>query len=152
MISLLSDAFEEGTPIPRQHTCDGADLSPALSWEGIPDGTRSLALICDDPDAPVGTWVHWVIYGLPADAVELPAGVPTDPELEGGVRQGVNDFGRYGYGGPCPPPGPPHRYFFRVYALDAELDLSAGASKQELLAAMEGDVLDEGVLMGTYQR
>jgi Raf kinase inhibitor-like YbhB/YbcL family protein len=152
MITVRSEAFAEGTAIPAQHTCSGADLSPPLSWEGLPLGTRAVALICDDPDAPVRTWVHWVLYGLPANTTELPAGLSTDPQLADGSRQGVNDFGRSGYGGPCPPPGAPHRYFFKIYALDAELDLPAGASKRELLAAMEGHVLDEGALIGIYQR
>jgi Raf kinase inhibitor-like YbhB/YbcL family protein len=152
MITIRSAAFADGEAIPAQHTCSGADLSPPLTWEGVPLGTRSLALICDDPDAPGKTWVHWVLYGLPAGTTLLPGGLPSDPELADGSRQGVNDFGRSGYGGPCPPPGAPHRYFFKIYALEVELDLPPGASKRELLVAMEGHVLDEGALMGTFER
>jgi Raf kinase inhibitor-like YbhB/YbcL family protein len=151
-IELTSPAFDEGSPIPVRHTCQGEDLSPALRWTGIPEGTKSLALICDDPDAPRGTWVHWVLYGIPAGTTELPEGVPASETLASGARQGVTDFGRVGYGGPCPPPGPAHRYFFRLYALDAETRLPPGATKAQLLREMEGHVLADGQLMGRYQR
>jgi Raf kinase inhibitor-like YbhB/YbcL family protein len=152
-IQVTSPAFKEGEVIPRDNTCEGKDLSPALQWGKVPDGTKGLALICDDPDAPVGTWVHWVIYGIPADATGLPAGVPTDKELETGAKQGTNDFKNIGYGGPCPPKGHGfHRYFFKLYALDAELALKPGATKKDLEAAMKGHILAEGQLIGKYQR
>jgi Raf kinase inhibitor-like YbhB/YbcL family protein len=151
-IQLTSLAFAEGQPIPAKYTGDGPDISPPLRWSGVPPGTKSLALICDDPDAPVGTWVHWVLYGLPATTNELPEKVPTTDTLPNGARQGLNDFGRVGYGGPAPPPGKPHRYFFKLYALDTQLDLKPRATKQDLLRAMEGHILAQGQLMGTYQR
>ena len=151
-ITVTSTAFEEGGRIPRQYTGDGADVSPPLAWTGVPEGTKSIALICDDPDAPVGTWVHWVLYSLPADTTGLPEGVPADRELEDGARQGTNDFRNIGYGGPAPPRGPAHRYFFKLYALDTELELAPGATKSQLLKAMEGHILAQGQLMGRYQR
>ena len=151
-IKLVSSAFAEGQPIPRQHTCDGEDFSPPLHWSELPAGTRSLALICDDPDAPVGTWVHWVLYGLPATVTELPAKIPATETLPNGARQGLNDFHRVGYGGPCPPPSRPHRYFFKLYALDTELTLKPRSTKKDVLRAMEGHILAEGQLMGTYKR
>ena len=148
-IQLKSSAFAEGGLIPSRYTCDGGDLSPPLSWSGIPEGTQRLALICDDPDAPRGTWVHWVAYDIPATLRELPEGVAPTPALAGGGSQGKSSFGRSGYGGPCPPSGT-HRYFFRLYALDAPLGLPPGATKEELLRAMSGHLLGEGVLMGRY--
>lgn len=151
-LTLTSTAFEEGKSIPSKHTCDGEDISPALAWRGVPEGTKSLALICDDPDAPVGTWVHWVLYGVPADTTSLPQGVPQQESVEGVGVQGRNDFKRIGYGGPCPPPGTPHRYFFKLYALDDVPALEPGATKKALLAAMEGHVLAQGQLMGRYRR
>lgn len=150
-ITLTSSAFEEGGAIPSKYTCDGADVSPPLSWAGVPEGTESLALISDDPDAPMGTWVHWVLFNLPPDATELAENIPPGLTLPNGARQGETDFGRIEYGGPCPPGGT-HRYYFRLYALDVMLDLDAGATKAELVDAMEGHVLDEGELMGTYKR
>lgn len=150
-ITLTSSAFAEGALIPRRHTCDGEDVSPPLTLTGIPDGTQSVALICDDPDAPVGTWVHWVLFNLPADLVELPAEIPGDETLNNGAIHGKNDFGRLGYGGPCPPGGT-HRYFFKVYALDTKVSLESGATKDMLLKAMEGHILAEGQLMGKYRR
>ena len=152
MFTISSSSFPQGGEIPRQFTCDGADISPQLSWTAPPAGTQSLALIADDPDAPVGTWVHWVLYNLPPSATSLPEGLGKAEELSGGGRQGRNDFRRIGYGGPCPPPGKPHRYFFKLYALDAQLDLKSGASKQELERAMSGHVLARAELMGKYQR
>src|SRR3989304_2756237 len=125
-IQLTSSAFTDGSPIPARHTCDGPDVSPMLKWSGAPAGTKSFALICDDPDAPAGTWVHWVIYGIPPDTTDLPEGVPPDETLPDGSRQGKNDFGRIGYGGPCPPPGKPHRYYFKIYALDTAPKPGAG--------------------------
>lgn len=150
--TLESPAFAEGASIPRQYTCDGADQSPPLRWSGLPAGTRSLALIVEDPDAPRGTFIHWVLYNLPAELPELPAAVPRQAILENGARQGRNDFRRVGYGGPCPPHGSVHRYFFHLYALDAPLDLTPGATAAELRAAVAGHVLGEAVLMGRYGR
>ncbi len=151
-IRVTSPAFQDAANIPRRYTCDGEDLSPELHWDELPAETKSVALICDDPDAPGGDWVHWVLYDLPAQTTMLPAGVPNQANLTDGAHQGQNDFHRLGYGGPCPPPGKPHRYFFRLYALDAPLALSAGASRDELLRAIKGHVLAEGQLMGRYGR
>ena len=152
VMNLTSTAFENGRPIPVRHTGDGADVSPPLQWSGAPEGTKSFALICDDPDAPAGTWVHWVLYGLPAATKELPEKIPAVESLPGGARQGLNDFRRIGYGGPLPPPGGPHRYFFKLYALDAEPALRSRATKADLVRAMAGHILGEAQLMGTYQR
>lgn len=151
-MKLTSPAFNDAQSIPAVHTCDGADKSPPLQWSGASPGTKSFALICDDPDAPMGTWVHWVIYGLPAATSGLQAGFPTSDSLPDGTRQGVTDFKRTGYGGPCPPPGKPHRYFFKLYALDTEPALKSRATKQQLLQAMHGHILAEASLMGVYQR
>jgi Raf kinase inhibitor-like YbhB/YbcL family protein len=150
-IEITSSAFEEGGMIPAKYTCDGSDVSPPLQWDAVPEGTKSIALICDDPDAPMGTWVHWVLFNLPADTRELAEDIPADEILPNGAKQGLSDFGRIGYGGPCPPGGT-HRYFFKIYALDTELDLRASADKPQLLDAMEGHVLAQGQLMGTYTR
>jgi len=152
-ITLTSSAFAEGEVIPTEHTGEGKDSSPALKWAGTPEDTKSLALICDDPDAPVGDWVHWVIYAIPAGTTELSERVPTDKTLASGAKQGTNDFKNIGYGGPMPPKGHgPHRYFFKLYALDTELSLEPGATKKELLAAMEGHILGQAQLMGKYER
>ena len=151
-IQITSTAFAEGQPIPPRHAFDNQDVSPALHWAGVPPAAQSLALICDDPDAPMGTWVHWVIYDLPSATAGLAEGVAKSPELTNGAKQGMNDYKKIGYGGPCPPPGKPHRYFFKLYALDAMTGLQPGATKKELLKAMDGHVLAEGQLMGTYQR
>lgn len=150
-IKISSAAFEEGGMIPAKYTCDEEDVSPPLAWDSIPEGTKTLALICDDPDAPMGTWVHWVLFNLHADISELPENIPPERELESGAKQGTNDFGRIGYGGPCPPGGT-HRYYFKLYALDVELDLEPGARKPQLLEAMEGHILAKGQLMGRYSR
>lgn len=150
-INVGSTAFTEAGMIPRQYTCDGEDMSPPLSWSGIPEGTKSIAIIADDPDAPGGMWVHWVVYNLPPDLKGLPENVPAQKTLAKGGIQGQTDFRRIGYGGPCPPSGT-HRYFFKVYALDAILDLDPGAIKKRLLNAMEGHILAEGELMGKYKR
>jgi Raf kinase inhibitor-like YbhB/YbcL family protein len=152
MVELTSRAFREGDVIPSKFTCDGADVSPALDWANVPAGAKSLALICDDPDAPGGTWVHWLVYGVAADRRSLGEGVPAAPVIQGLCIQGRNDFKRIGYGGPCPPPGKPHRYFFKLYALDSTLDLKPGAKKPEVEKAMKGHVLAQGQLMGKYQR
>lgn len=151
-LELKSTAFEEGESIPKKNTCDGEGISPALSWSRVPEGTKSFALICDDPDAPMGTWVHWIIYGIPSGMTQLPEAVPAEKMVLDGVRQGITDSKRIGYGGPCPPRGTPHRYFFKLYALDTELDLDSGATKRQLLAAMEGHVLAQGQLIGKYGR
>ena len=154
-LQITSTAFSEGQPIPAKYTCEGSDISPPLQWipqGGTPANTKSFALIADDPDAPMGTWVHWVLYDLPATATEFAENTPKSPQLPGGAKQGLNSGSRSGYSGPCPPPGKPHRYFFKLYALDTMLDLKPGATKKDLLKAMEGHVLAEGQLMGTYQR
>jgi len=151
-IQLQSPAFQEGETIPKQYTGDGKDTSPPLRWADPPDRTKIFALICDDPDAPKGTWTHWLLFNLPADQRELTEGVPTSETLTGGGKQGKNDFGNIGYGGPAPPRGKPHRYYFRLYALDTELDLPAGVGRDQLVAAMKGHVLAEGQLMGLYGR
>jgi len=151
-IELTSSAFRDGASIPVKHTCDGEDVSPPLEWSGAPEGTKSLALICNDPDAPMKTWVHWVLYDIPASETQLPEGVPKEESVLEGAKQGTTDFGRIGYGGPCPPPGKPHRYYFKLYALDTVLNLAPGASEKDLLRAMDGHVLAEGQLMGTYKR
>ncbi|UCF81885.1 MAG: YbhB/YbcL family Raf kinase inhibitor-like protein [Acidobacteriota bacterium] len=149
--TLKSSVFGHEGMIPSKYTCDAEDVSPPLSWENPPEGTKSFSLISDDPDAPVGTWVHWVVWGIPPDARSLPEGVIPDEALESGARQGKTDFGRVGYGGPCPPSGT-HRYFFKLYALDSEIAPPARATKKELLEAMKGHVLEEAVLMGKYKR
>lgn len=147
---IVSAAFEEGETIPAQYTCDGQDKSPALSWSGVPEGTQSFVLILDDPDAPGGVFVHWVIFNIPANALGLEEAIPTTQELESGALQGRNDFGGVGYSGPCPPPGAPHHYHFTVYALDLPLNLSAGASKAQVLNAMPGHILGQAELIGLY--
>lgn len=150
-IKVTSTAFGEGEMIPRKYTCDGADVSPPLAWTGVPEEAKTIALVSDDPDAPMGTWVHWVLFNLPASIKELPEALPPDKELRNGARQGRNDFRKIGYGGPCPPGGT-HRYYFKLYALDTVLNLNAGSTKADLLAAMQGHVLAEGQLMGKYRR
>jgi Raf kinase inhibitor-like YbhB/YbcL family protein len=149
---LTTSAFADGQTIPTRYTADGEDVSPPLAWDHVPDGTRSQALLCEDPDAPRGVWTHWVLFNLPPDQRKLDENVAKKPTLPGGAIQGNNDFGKSGYSGPSPPPGKPHRYFFKLYALDAPLNLPAGASRQQLLDAMRGHVLDEGQQMGTYGR
>jgi Raf kinase inhibitor-like YbhB/YbcL family protein len=149
---LETTAFTPGGDIPRKFTCQGADVSPALTWTEPPTGTKSFALIADDPDAPSGTFVHWVVYNLPATARRLPEAIPGNDEMTGGGRQGMNDFPISGYGGPCPPPGKYHRYFFRLYALDTALNLKGGATRQELDRGMQGHVLAQAEVMGRFQR
>ncbi len=151
-IALTSTAFQEGQPIPVRYTADGEDVSPPLTWTDVPSGTQSLALICEDPDAPRGTWTHWVLFNLLPSAQALEEEVPPQETLPDGSIQGTNDFKRLGYGGPSPPPGQPHRYFFKLFALDTTLRLSPGASRQQVLAALQGHILAEGQLMGTYGR
>ena len=151
-ITVKSTAFAHGGTIPSRYSCSGKNVSPALQWERIPSGTRSICLICDDPDAPAGTWVHWVMFDIPDSARGLPEGVPQGQAITAGARQGKNDFGNLGYGGPCPPPGRAHRYFFRVYALDKVLGLKPGISRADLDEAMKGHILARGELLGTFQR
>lgn len=150
-IKLTSTAFKEGEPIPRQYTCDGVNVSPSFEWSGVPKPAKTLAIVADDPDAPAGTWVHWVVYNLPADNIGMVENLPATENLKAGGFQGKNDFGKIGYGGPCPPSGT-HRYFFKIYALDSELPLKAGATKAEVEKAMEGHVVSQGQLMGTYRK
>jgi len=151
-ISVMVEGFNEGEMIPDEFTCNGKDISPLIYWKEIPAGTKSITLIMDDPDAPGGTFVHWVIYNMPAQTRNLPKGMPVDKTLVDGSMQGMTDFGKPGYGGPCPPPGKPHRYFFKVYALDMKLNLPVGASKNQVESAMKGHILADGEMMGKYQR
>lgn len=151
-MQLTSTAFTDGAAIPAKYTCDARNASPPLRWSGVPAGAKSLALIVDDPDAPSGTWVHWVLYDLPASASELPEDVAKSQYVAGGAKQGLNDFRHLGYGGPCPPHGKPHRYFFKLYALDSLLELKPGVTKKDVESAMEKHLLAQAQLMGTYQR
>jgi len=150
-LALSSTSFQSGGKIPIQYTCDGADTSPQLSWPAPPAGTKSFALIMSDPDAPGGTFVHWVLYDIPAATRELPVGVPKQGQLSDNSRQGKNDFGRTGYGGPCPPGGT-HHYVFTLYALDTILGLSSGAKRSQVEAAMKGHIIAHGELTATYSR
>ena len=150
-LEVTSEAFKEGELIPKKYTCDGPDVSPPLTWKRPPEGTVSLVLICDDPDAPMGTWVHWVLYGISPEILKLPEAVPAKEEVLGGAKQGTNDFRRIGYGGPCPPGGT-HRYYFKLYAVGKKSDLGAGSTKEEVLSAIEEHILAEGQLMGRYHR
>jgi Raf kinase inhibitor-like YbhB/YbcL family protein len=147
-MQLTSTAFKEGEAIPKQHGNEDKNLSPPLKWSDVPEGTKSFALICDDPDAPRGTWVHWVLFNIPADTRELPA-TPSGKVNLPGAKQGTSDFKKPGYGGPAPPSGT-HRYFFKLYALDTVLDLNEGATKDQLLKAMKDHVLAHGQLMGKF--
>ena len=148
---LTSSAFAHEQAIPQKYSCDGENVSPPLAWSEPPAGAQSFALICEDPDAPAGIWVHWILYNIPAEARSLPEGVPATVELADGSLHGKNGWSRMEYGGPCPPGGT-HRYFFKLYALDALLDLPAGASKEQLTQAMERHALGQAELMGTYTR
>lgn len=150
---LISTAFDQGRPIPQKYSCDGDDVSPPLAWGEPPAGTQSLALIMDDPDAPLGTWDHWILFNIPADVRELQEDLPiagknVDPNA---IYAGNNSWGRPEYGGPCPPSGT-HRYFFKLYALDTTINLLPGATKKELLKAMDGHILAESELMGSYTK
>jgi len=151
-LELKTTAFRAGGTIPTQFTCSGADISPALAWNQPPPRTQSFVLIVDDPDAPAGTWVHWVVYNLPASARQLPERVPPGEAIVSGGKQGLNDFPQNGYGGPCPPPGKPHRYFFRLYALDTLLDLRPPVRRNDVDAAMKGHILAQAEWMGTFGR
>jgi len=150
-IKLASAAFKDGQQIPGPYSCDGVNISPPLEWSGVPKTATTVAITVDDPDAPSGTFVHWVLYNLPVENIGLVENVPASENLKAGGFQGKNDFGKFGYGGPCPPSGT-HRYFFKIYALDGELPLKAGATKAELIKAMEGHLVLQGQLMGTYRR
>ncbi len=151
-MKIESPKFGQGKRIPNIYTCMGKDVSPPLLWEGVPEGTKSFALIADDPDAPVSTWVHWVIYNIPKDVRALPEGVPPVKRLSDGTTQGVNDFRKIGYGGPCPPPGKPHRYFFKLYALSEDLNLKEGLTKKELLKKIEGKIITHAEFYGIFSR
>jgi Raf kinase inhibitor-like YbhB/YbcL family protein len=151
-MELRSRSFQDGGMIPKRHTCDGPELSPPLEWSEVPEGTNSFALLMEDEDAPSGTWVHWIVYDLPAETRSLPEGITSTETLPRGGAQGKNDFGRIGYGGPCPSPGRPHRYLFRLYALDGRVNLPPGASKEQLLRAIAGRIKAEARLVGKYSR
>jgi len=151
-MTLTSSAFAAGAAIPTQFTCKGKDASPALAWSGAPQNTASFALIMDDPDAPSGVWVHWVIWNLPATADSLAEGMPRSEQLPDGARQGRNSSGKIGYNGPCPPAGQTHRYFFRIYALDNKPELAAGADRAAVDAAIQGHILAQGEYMGTFHK
>ena len=150
-IKLTSPALEDGGMIPGKYTCDGDDVSPQLNWENIPDGTKSIAIIMDDPDAPRGTWIHWVIYNIEPDTNELHENIDTDEVVNSGALQGKNSWGNIGYGGPCPPGGV-HRYYFKIYALDSQALTVPGATKEQLLESIRGHIISEGELMGRYER
>lgn len=150
-MKMTSQAFDHNGVIPEKYSCKGLDISPPLRWEEVPAGTAGFVLICDDPDAPVGTWDHWILFNIPASTAELPEGIPSQDRLDNNALHGRNSWGRNDYGGPCPPGGT-HRYFFKLYALDAVLDLSPGITKQQALQAMEGHVLATAELMGTFSR
>jgi Raf kinase inhibitor-like YbhB/YbcL family protein len=149
---LSSPAFAEGGTIPRRHAADDENVSPRLTWSEAPEGTQSFALLCEDPDAPKGVFVHWLAWNIPADQRELPEDLPADAELRSGIRQGQNGYGHVGYGGPRPPPGSAHRYIFRLYALDTQLELRAGATRAQFESAIEAHVLGEATLTGKYAR
>jgi Raf kinase inhibitor-like YbhB/YbcL family protein len=150
-LMIMTNAFRTGEEIPVLHTCDGANRSPALSWRGVPSGTKSLALIMDDPDDPTGTFTHWVICNMAPDRTTLPEGIAAQETLDDGGVQGMNNFRRPGYGGPCPPHGKPHRYYFRLYALSSKL-IPAPRDRESLERAMKGHILATGLLMGIYRR
>lgn len=151
-LSLSSTAFKDGDKIPVRYTCEGQDISPPLAWGEPPEKTQAFALIVDDPDAPGGIFVHWVLFNVPADTRRLGEAATTQEQLQNGALQGKTDFGRIGYGGPCPPRGPAHRYRFILYALDKPVNLKSGASQKQLLDAMKGHILVQSQLTGTYQR
>ena len=151
-MKVTSKAFQDGGMIPKQYTCDGANISPPIAWDSVPEKTKSIALIADDPDAPGKTWIHWVAFNIPASAHEIPENVPAQENISGGGKQGTNDFKKVGYGAPCPPSGSAHRYYFKLFALDTELTQDSSATKDQLLKAMDGHVLGDGQLMGKYQK
>ena len=148
---IKSSAFENGGNIPKKFTCDGSDISIPLNWSGAPSNTKSFALISDDPDAPVGDWVHWVVWNIPVSTTSFAENFPKEAHLPDGTSQGINSSKNTGWDSPCPPSGT-HRYFFKLYALDTTLTLSPSASKKELEAAIKGHVLSQAILMGKYSR
>ena len=151
-LDLTSAGFRAGARIPADYACTGKNESPPLSWQGVPDGTRSIAVVCEDPDAHSGNFVHWILYNIPPGTKELAPGIPKKPVLPNGSAHGLNDFGKMEYGGPCPPPGKPHRYIFRLYALDTLLHLRAPVTRKSIGAAMQGHIIGQGELMGTFGR
>jgi Raf kinase inhibitor-like YbhB/YbcL family protein len=151
-LQVTSTAFKQGEPIPAKHSCSGADVSPPLSIAGVPKETKSLILVVDDPDAPSGSWIHWILFGIPPQTVAIPEGTSAKGTSPVTAKLGKNSWGKTEWGGPCPPPGGKHRYFFRVYAIDADLSVPRGASKPDLMRAIEGHILAQGELMGTFQR
>lgn len=152
VISIASEIISEGNRIPLKYTCDDVDISPPLRWDLIPENTASFALLCEDPDAPGGTFIHWILFNIPADTKDLPAGIKEERMLDNGAVHGQNDFGKIGYGGPCPPSGTEHRFIFKILALDAMLNLKPGISIEQFLNAIQGHVLDKGELIGMYGR
>ena len=151
-LMIKSSAFNNGDTIPDKYTCRGKNISPPIFWEDIPDNTASFAIICEDPDAPGGMWSHWVIYNILEGTTKLTEGVPPYDEIDNGAKQGMTDFGRIGYGGPAAPPGPAHRYFFRLYALDKILEVESGLTRAELLKTMDGHIIEEAEIMGKFKR
>ena len=149
---VTSSSFRDGDAIPVRYTCDGENVSPPLSWDMVPEGSGALVLVMDDPDAPRGTFTHWVLYDIPPGTRELPEAIPPRDALDDGARHGRNDFGKLGYGGPCPPPGAPHHYRFTLYAVDAPLGLAPGVTKQEVTNALDGHTIGSARLVGTYGR
>lgn len=152
MIIIGSDAFEDGEKIPEKYTCDGMNISPPLRWDTLPEHTISFAILCEDPDAPGETFTHWIIFNIPTNVMELPTDVENKEKLENGAIHGINSNGYAGYTGPCPPEGPAHRYFFRIYALDKTLNLNPPVKRNEFLKALNENILDEGQLMAKYSR
>jgi len=151
-LDISSPAFNDGGFIPDNYTCTSYNLSPPLKWDDVPAGTESFALICDDPDAPFGTWVHWVIFNIPKDVRSLDENVLKVSHLDNGIMQGINSFGKFGYGGPCPPPGSAHHYFFKLYALDKNLRITGEITGEKLISAIKGHILEETQLVGLYRR
>lgn len=151
-IIITSNAFHQGGSIPVKYTCDGENISPPLTWSGIPSNTQSIALIMEDPDAPGGIFVHWIIFNIPSFLTELPEDIPKFPVIVDGIQQRTTSFGTIGYGGPCPPRGETHRYFFKIFALDIRLTLPPGASKSDILREMNGHILSTEEFIGFYKR
>lgn len=151
-LEIKSSAFNNGAEIETRYSCDADNISPALSWSGAPQGTKNFVLICEDPDSPSKVWSHWVVFNMPASKTGLDEGMPTTGTFDDGTVQGINDFGKPGYFGPCPPPTGQHRYFFRIYAIDTTLDLDEGATRDIVLSAISGHILAQAEIFGTYQR
>ena len=151
-LKIFSSSFGNGEMIPKKYTCEGEDVSPEIRWKELPEEVKSLALICDDPDAPGGDFVHWVIFNIPPEIDSLPEGLAPKDTLDFGAIQGMTDFGRVGYGGPCPPRGPVHHYHFKLYGLDTMLKVEKNTTKDELLKKMEGHILIKGEIVGLFKR